>query len=51
MFNNASDEGASFLQYDSEECETGLDALFHDMSNTERKGNWLRTWCENFTLL
>lgn len=44
VFNNATDEGASFLQYDAEECESGLDAFFHDMSNTERKGNWLRTW-------
>ena len=45
MFNNAAEEGASFLDYDAEECETGLDALFHDMSNTERNGSWLRTWC------
>jgi Protein of unknown function (DUF3531) len=45
VFNNAADEGASFLEYDAEECETGLDALFHDMSNTERNGSWLRTWC------
>jgi hypothetical protein len=45
VFNNAAEEGASFLDYDAEECETGLDALFHDMSNTERNGSWLRTWC------
>ena len=45
VFNNAAEEGASFLEYDAEECETGLDALFHDMSNTERNGSWLRTWC------
>lgn len=44
VFNNAAEEGASFLEYDAEECETGLDALFHDMSNTERNGSWLRTW-------
>ncbi len=50
VFNNATDEGASFLQYDAEECESGLDAFFHDMSNTERKGNWLRTWWGNVLL-
>ena len=32
------------MKYDADECETALDALFHDMSNVERQSNWLRVW-------
>ncbi len=47
VFTSAEDgeDDVSFMKYNAEELETGLDAMFHDMSNTEQNGRWLRTWC------
>lgn len=37
-------EDTSFMKYDREQCETALQALFHDMGTLERKGAWCRCW-------
>ena len=46
VFSGAEDgeDDISFMKYNTEELETGLDATFHDMSNLEQKGHWLRMW-------
>ena len=44
VFNNSADDH-SYLNYDAEECESSLDAFFHDMGTLEAKGDWMRLWC------
>lgn len=46
VFSGAEDgeDDVSFMEYNTEELETGMDATFHDMSNLEQKGHWLRIW-------
>ncbi|KAK9818273.1 hypothetical protein WJX72_009883 [[Myrmecia] bisecta] len=43
VFHKGSDE-SSYMDYDAEECESALQAFFHDMSNLETQGNWCRCW-------
>lgn len=50
VFNNSGDDH-SYLEYDADECESSLNALFHDMSEVETKGCWLRMWCETYFIL
>lgn len=33
------------MDYEAEECDSGLHAFFHDMTQIERQGNWARFWC------
>ena len=43
VFYQASDD-ISYLDYDADECETGLQSFFHDMSQMEMQDNWARCW-------
>ena len=47
VFYQASDD-ISYLDYDAEECETGLQSFFHDMSQMEMQDNWARCWSVTF---
>ena len=46
VFFKASDD-LSYLDYESEECDTELSSFFHDMSQMEWQGNWARCWCRS----
>lgn len=47
VFYQASDD-ISYLDYDADECETGLQSFFHDMSQMEMQDNWARCWYVTF---
>lgn len=40
----AAGEDMSYMDYDAEECDTGMQATFHDMSQMELQDNWARCW-------
>jgi hypothetical protein len=44
-------DGISYMRYNKEELETTVDSTFHDITSTEQKGKWLRTWCAAFHCL
>lgn len=33
------------MDYEVEECDSGLHAFFHDMTQIELQDNWARCWC------
>ncbi len=33
------------MDYEAEECDSGLHAFFHDMTQIELQENWARCWC------
>lgn len=38
-------EDISYMDYEAEECDSGLHAFFHDMTQIELQDNWARCWC------
>ncbi|KAL3144930.1 hypothetical protein ABBQ32_003437 [Trebouxia sp. C0010 RCD-2024] len=40
----AASEDMSYMDYDAEECDTGMQATFHDMTQMELQDNWARCW-------
>ena len=39
-----SSQSLSYMDYDTSKCSDVANSLFHDMSEPERKGNWVRCW-------
>ncbi|KAL0054069.1 hypothetical protein WJX82_003237 [Trebouxia sp. C0006] len=37
-------EDISYMDYEAEECDSGLHAFFHDMTQIELQDNWARCW-------
>lgn len=37
-------EDISYMDYEAEECDSGLHAFFHDMTQIELQGDWARCW-------
>lgn len=41
---NSGEAGVSKMEYDQEQCESALQAFFHEMEDLEYRGNWCRCW-------
>lgn len=37
-------EDISYMDYEADECDSGLHAFFHDMTQVELRDNWARCW-------